>query len=50
MGAHQLPKLRRERYKKRNTVDGAINKLKQSRGYIYLGIATSAALVMWLRT
>ncbi|ONK12155.1 Transposase [Streptomyces sp. MP131-18] len=48
-----------ERYKKRNTVERAINKLKQSRavatrydkrGYVYLGTATAAALVIWLRT
>jgi transposase len=48
-----------ERYKKRNTVERAINKLKQSRavatrydkrGYVFLGTATAAALVIWLRT
>ncbi|WP_443065643.1 transposase [Streptomyces sp. NBC_00557] len=48
-----------ERYKKRNTVERAINRLKQSRavathydkrGYVFLGTATAAALVMWLRT
>lgn len=48
-----------ERYKKRNTVERAINKLKQSRavatrydkrGYVFLGTATTAALVIWLRT
>ncbi|WP_425472993.1 IS5 family transposase [Streptomyces botrytidirepellens] len=48
-----------ERYKKRNTVERAINKLKQSRavatrydkrGYIFLGTATASALVIWLRT
>ncbi|WP_443078954.1 IS5 family transposase [Streptomyces sp. NBC_01497] len=48
-----------ERYKKRNTVERAINKLKQSRavatrydkrGYVYLGTATAATLVIWLRT
>jgi len=48
-----------ERYKKRNTVERAINKLKQfravatrydKRGYVYLGTATLAALVIWLRT
>ncbi|MBT2364931.1 transposase [Streptomyces sp. ISL-10] len=48
-----------ERFNKRNTVGRAINKLRQSRavatrydkrGYVYLGTATAAALVIWLRT
>ncbi|WP_407563124.1 hypothetical protein [Streptomyces sp. 184] len=48
-----------DRYKKRNTVERAINPLKQSRaiatrydkrGYVYLGTATAAALTIWLRT
>lgn len=47
------------RYKKRNTVERAINKLKQARAvatrydkrrYVYLGTATVAALTIWLRT
>ncbi|MFD8970784.1 IS5 family transposase [Streptomyces sp. NPDC059568] len=48
-----------ERYKKRNTVERAINRLKNARavttrydkrGYVFLGTATAAALVIWLRT
>ncbi|WP_369824369.1 IS5 family transposase [Kitasatospora sp. Root187] len=47
-----------ERYKKRNTVERAINKLKNARsvatrydkrGYVFLGTVTAAALVIWLR-
>lgn len=48
-----------ERYKERNTVERAINKLKNSRavatrydkrGYVLLGTVTAAALVIWLRS
>lgn len=47
------------RYKKRNTVERAINKLKQSRAvdtrydkrsYVFLGTVTVAAAVIWLRS
>jgi transposase len=48
-----------KRYKKRNTVERAINNLKNSRavatrydkrGYVYLGTITAAALAIWLHT
>lgn len=48
-----------EPYKKRNTVERAINRLKgfravatryEKRGYISLGTVTLAALISWLRT
>ncbi|TXS26310.1 hypothetical protein EAO70_03490 [Streptomyces sp. adm13(2018)] len=48
-----------ERYKERNTLERAINRVKQSRavatrydkhGYVYLGTATAAAVAIWLRT
>ncbi|WP_371098162.1 hypothetical protein [Streptomyces sanglieri] len=48
-----------ERYKKHNTVERAINRLKQSRatatrydkrGWVFLGTVTAAAVVIRLRT
>lgn len=53
------PGFDKDRYKKRNTVERAINKLRafravatrfDKRGYVYLGTVTVAALVIWLRS
>ncbi|CAM5676361.1 IS5 family transposase [Streptomyces spiroverticillatus] len=48
-----------DRYEKRNTVEWAINRMKQfravatrydKRGYVFLGTATAATVAIWLRT
>ncbi|MFE1384225.1 hypothetical protein ACFW6S_35305 [Streptomyces sp. NPDC058740] len=53
------PAFDEERYKKRNTVERAINRLKHARavvtrydkrGYVFLDTATAAALVICLHT
>jgi transposase len=53
------PGFDKERYKKRNVVERAINKLKNfravatrydKRAYVFLGTVTAAALVIWLRS
>lgn len=53
------PGFNRELYRKRNTVERAINKLKQfravatrydKRGYVFLGTVTVAAIKIWLRS
>ncbi|MGW7824328.1 IS5 family transposase [Streptomyces puniciscabiei] len=55
----RAPGFDEERYKKRNTVERAINRLKNSRavatpyderGYVYLGTVTAASLAIWLRS
>ncbi|MFD5110087.1 hypothetical protein ACFWJ1_32625, partial [Streptomyces cinereoruber] len=53
------PSFGEERYKKRNTAERAIDRLKRARavatrydkrGYAFLGTATAASLIIWLRT
>lgn len=48
-----------ERYKKRNTVERAVNRLKNfravatrydKRGYVFLGTVSVAAVIVWLRS
>jgi transposase len=55
----RAPGFDKERYKARNTVERAINKLKQFRAvatrydkrqYVFQGSVTAAALVIWLRS
>ncbi|EGJ73759.1 putative transposase [Streptomyces sp. Tu6071] len=60
-GSHggRPPSFDEDRYKKRNTVERAINKLNNHQavatrydksGHVFLGTATAASLVIWLRT
>ncbi|PNE39467.1 transposase [Streptomyces noursei] len=53
------PGFDKTRYKARNTIERAINKLKHfravatrydKRGYVFLGTVTAAALLIWLRS
>ncbi|MGA5069130.1 hypothetical protein ACPB9E_36130 [Streptomyces exfoliatus] len=55
----RAPGFNEERYKKRNTVERAISKVRPARavatrydkrGYVYLGTATAATLAIWLST
>lgn len=55
----RAPGFDEERYKKRNTVERAINRMKPFRavttchdkhGCVFLGTATAAAVSIWLRT
>lgn len=58
-GGGRPPGFDQDRYKKRNTVERPINKLKNyravatrydKRGYVYLGTVTAAALLIWIRS
>ncbi|WP_405882667.1 MULTISPECIES: IS5 family transposase [unclassified Streptomyces] len=58
-GGGRPPGFDEDRYKKRNTIERAINLLKQSRavatrydkrGYVFLGTSTVAGLATWLRS
>ncbi|QIY54363.1 transposase [Streptomyces sp. RPA4-5] len=58
-GGGRPPGFDKTRYKARNTVERAINKIKQFRAvatrydkrrYVYLGTVTAAALFIWLRS
>ncbi|MFE1312410.1 IS5 family transposase [Streptomyces sp. NPDC058755] len=58
-GGGRPPGFAEERHKKRNTVERAVNPLKNTRavstrydgrGFVFLGTVTVAAIVIWLRT